>query len=96
MRREHLPRLIGLAVLAVGLVVGVAFAAVPLSAVLGGLVVLAGLMTVLFALSRRDGSDESDEITAPPAEVSSGVMTAERGENDSRGRPQRRRAERGS
>jgi hypothetical protein len=96
MRREHLPRLIGLAVLAVGLVVGLALAAVPLSAVLGGLAVLAGSMTLLFALTRRDGADDLDDIAAPPAEPNSAVTTAETGTNDSRGRPQRQRAERGS
>ncbi|TDV42570.1 hypothetical protein CLV71_11739 [Actinophytocola oryzae] len=62
MRRDHLPHVVGVAVLIVGLVVGIAFAAVSVSAVLGGLLVLAGSMAGLCALSKRGDADEPDEI----------------------------------
>lgn len=54
--------LIGIAVLAAGLVVGVAFAGVSGDAVLVGTVVLAGLMTMLFLLGKRDGSHDVDDV----------------------------------
>jgi hypothetical protein len=62
MRREELGPLyaVGLAVLAVGFVVGIAFANVSVSDVLLGLAVLACLALTLFLLSRRHEPDRSD------------------------------------
>lgn len=51
----------GIAVLVTALIVGVAFADVSADAVLSGTIVLAGVMSLLFLLSRRDGLDDHDE-----------------------------------
>ena len=53
--------LTGIAVLVTALIVGVAFADVSNDAVLFGTIVLAGVMSLLFLLSRRDGLNDLDE-----------------------------------